>query len=358
MAQIRVLVADDSAVIRRLISDVINAEPDMEVVGVASDGAMAVEQARALNPDAITLDVEMPVKDGFGALAEIRKFAPATPVIMFSTLLTAGADLTADAIARGANAVMAKPTGTGGLTNSLGAIRTDLVPQLRKFAERRLARTSAIPTRPTLSPRVDCVAFAVSTGGPRALEDVVPFLPPDLGVPMVMVQHMPATFTQMLATRLGRRSNARIVEAEDGMPVQSGTLYIAPGSRHLTVRRESTAVVCRLTDDPPEHSCRPSADVLFRSVAQVYGKHGLGVVLTGMGEDGIHGSRAIVAAGGRVIVQDEKTSTVWGMPGAVARAGLADAVLPLSDIVPEIIKRVGAARSLSPRAGARGGPGV
>ncbi len=374
MAPIRVLVADDSVVVRRLISDVINAESDMEVVGVAANGRSAVEAAHRLVPDVITLDVEMPVLDGLGALAEIRRFAPATPVVMFSVATLEGSRHAADAIARGANAVIGKPSGPGGLSNSLDKIRNEVVPQLRVLAERRAATRSLEPMvradvqSPQATPavsnpsdaapmptqradghfaRVDCVVVGVSTGGPRALEEIVGQFPSDFPVPVLIVQHMPPTFTVMLATRLARRTPLAVVEAGDDMVLSPGTIYIAPGDRHLVVERQGAAIVTRLNEAPPENSCRPSADVLFRSAVEHFGARVLGVVLTGMGEDGMRGCEVIRHAGGRIIVQDEATSVVWGMPGAVARRGLADAILPLAEVVPEIVERVESGRGAS-----------
>ncbi|HWH01556.1 MAG TPA: CheB methylesterase domain-containing protein, partial [Pilimelia sp.] len=192
--------------------------------------------------------------------------------------------------------------------------------------------------------KVDAVAVGCSTGGPDALAHVLAGLSGDLPVPMVVVQHMPPLFTQMFAERLNRSCPLEVVEAAPDMVLRAGTVYIAPGDRHLEVVRRGTDVVTRLTSDPPENSCRPAADVLFRSVARVYGRATLAVVLTGMGQDGLRGCEPLRAAGGRIVVQDEATSVVWGMPGAVAGAGLADAVLPLAEIAPVVAAQVNAGR--------------
>jgi two-component system chemotaxis response regulator CheB len=189
------------------------------------------------------------------------------------------------------------------------------------------------------------VVIGVSTGGPRALEGIVPTIPADLPVPVLAVQHMPATFTRLLAERLDRTSAISVCEAAEGQPIEPGRMYIAPGEHHLTVKRKAARTLVALNDGPPEHSCRPAADVLFRSAVELYGGNLLGVVLTGMGDDGSGGARAIRDAGGRMIVQDQATSVVWGMPGAIARAGLADRELPLGDIVPEIVRSVSVGRA-------------
>jgi two-component system chemotaxis response regulator CheB len=203
--------------------------------------------------------------------------------------------------------------------------------------------------------RVDIVAIAVSTGGPKALQDVIPTLPASLPVPIVLVQHMPPVFTGLLAERLDRISKVKVVEATNGMQLAAGTVYIAPGGQHMVLSKLQTgAVAVKLNEDPPENSCRPAADPLFRSVVSAYGANALGVVLTGMGYDGCKGAQALVDAGGEVIAQDEATSVVWGMPGAVVRAGLADAELPLLSVVDEIMTRVARGRAMSaPAVGAR-----
>ncbi len=352
MKKIRVLVADDSAVLRRLISTVIDGEADMEVVGTAENGRTAVEQAKALRPDVITLDVEMPILDGLGALKEIRAIQPTTPIIMFSTLTEQGSATTLEALSHGASDFVAKPSGEGGLGRSIERIRAELTPRIRSLS--RHARTITSSNRaeapaiakphqarpPRTNSRIDCVVFAVSTGGPRALEQVIPQIPKGLGVPLFMVQHMPASFTGLLAKRLNTVAQIEIIEATGSHPVQPDKLYLAPGDHHLIVERKGAAVFTALNEGPPERSCRPAADVLFRSAAAVYGSGVLAVVLTGMGDDGTLGAEAIVKANGRVIAQDKATSVVWGMPGSVVQAGLTDCELPLAGIIAEIVQRI------------------
>jgi two-component system chemotaxis response regulator CheB len=356
--EIRVLVVDDSGIIRRLISDVVNREDDMTVCGTAENGRIAVERARELKPHVMTLDVEMPELSGLEALPQIRKQNPMLPIVMFSTLTVGGGKATLEALSNGASDFVTKPNDSGGLTNALARIRADLIPKIRALAARETAPVRRPVTPPKQSrgpfPRPECVAIAVSTGGPRALEQLVPLFAADFPVPIVAVQHMPATFTKLLAERLDRMSSITVTEAVHGEPVEARHMYIAPGEHHLTIKRSGTTTRVALNDGPPEHSCRPAADVLFRSAVGVYGPRVLGVVLTGMGEDGSGGARAISDAGGRVIVQDRNSSVVWGMPGAVVQAGLADGEFALDEIAPEITRAVGLGRVASARTRAGG----
>jgi two-component system chemotaxis response regulator CheB len=352
MRPIRVLVTDDSAVIRRLVCNVIEAEADMTVVGTAENGSIAVERARELRPDVMTLDVEMPVMNGLEALALIRRKHPSIPVVMFSTLTVAGGRATLDALSLGAADFVTKPSGTDGLRTAMARIRVDLVPKLRELglaARRPLRPATPIPMAPRLERRsaapIECVVIAISTGGPRALETVVPNIPAELPVPVLVVQHMPPVFTGLLAQRLDRMAGIRVCEAAEGDVVEPGHVYIAPGEHHLVVTGTRARAVLSLDDGAPEHSCRPSADVLFRSAVDTWGGDVLGVVMTGMGADGSGGARAIVDAGGQVIVQDQATSVVWGMPGAVARAGLADREVSLANMAGEIARTADARRS-------------
>lgn len=342
-----VLVVDDSAVVRHLVCDAIAGADDLRVVGTARDGAACLEQLALGLPDVVVLDIEMPVLDGLATLEAIRARWPHLPVVMFSTLTQRGASATLDALARGATDYVAKPSQLSGPEAAREAVAAALVPVLRTCAaiRRRPAGPSAHPARPvppvgpnsrpvalTRPVRRDALVVASSTGGPQALTEIVPRLPADLSVPVLVVQHMPALFTRLLAERLDARAALRVVEAEPGQPVEAGTVYVAPGGLHLAVRREPTGVSCLLEDGPAENSCKPSADVLFRSAAAVWGAGAVGLVLTGMGHDGLAGARCLHEAGGTVLVQDEATSVVWGMPGAVAREGLATAALPLGEL--------------------------
>jgi two-component system, chemotaxis family, protein-glutamate methylesterase/glutaminase len=429
---IRVLVVDDSAVIRKLIARVLDAEPDIEVAGQAANGREALDIVGVVRPDLVTLDVEMPVLDGLMTIKALRSRWPRLPVIMCSTLTEGGARTTLEALSSGASDYVTKPSGGGGasLTEQLGNLRVQLVPKVRALTAPRSADVVAAPAppappaaanpaltvagedpapvvpvvpprpgglgmfrpsrpgapvppqrsgigapvgrtdallRPALpAPAVPAspasgaparpraaggagahmIVIGVSTGGPNALAEVIPALPADLGVPVVVVQHMPPVFTRMLAERLDGRSALHVVEAEQGMPLLAGGVYIAPGDFHLSVTGSIGELRARLDQSPPENSCRPAVDVLFRSAAAVCGPRLVGAIMTGMGADGHAGSEAIVAAGGTVFAQDEATSVVWGMPGLIARSGLAREVVPLDRMAATLV----AARGGLPRA--------
>jgi len=355
MGKIRVLVVDDSVVIRRVVSEVLGDDPDIEVVGTASNGKIAIDRLTQVNPDLITLDVEMPELDGLGALKQIRKTHPRLPVIMFSAITERGAEATLDALAFGASDYFTKPTSSGGLDESRELIRKELIPAIRALCKDKIApKLLPLPPRPvqslvspSRSARIDVVGIGVSTGGPNALAEVFQSLTAELPVPVLIVQHMPPMFTRLLAERLTASSKLPCEEAMAGVPLRAGHAWIAPGDYHMVVARQGTQATLSINQDPPESSCRPAADPLFRSMAKVYGPNCLAVVLTGMGQDGLRGCEAIRAAGGQVIVQDEASSVVWGMPGHVARAGLAEKVLPLAMIGAEIIRRVVASRGAS-----------
>ena len=360
---IRVLVVDDSVVVRRLVTRVLEGDPDIEVVGAAANGRIALAKIAQLEPDVVTLDIEMPELDGLATLAELRPRWPRLPVIMFSTLTERGAEATLEALSLGASDYVTKPTGLHNPAEAMAAVQAELVPRIKALHGRRLlsrmprspAPTAEAPSPPApavkapvrpVDARIDVVAIGVSTGGPNALAELLPALPGTLPVPIVIVQHMPPVFTRMLANRLNGRCDLKVIEAEGGELLIPGRVHIAAGGQHLALVRQGTSVVTVATDDPPENSCRPAVDVLFRSVAALYGPSVLSVVLTGMGQDGLRGAEAIRVAGGQVLAQDEASSVVWGMPGFVARAGLADAVLPLDAIAAEISRRVAVGRSI------------
>jgi two-component system, chemotaxis family, protein-glutamate methylesterase/glutaminase len=348
MPPIRILVVDDSAVIRRILCDALAADPEIEVAGTAPNGRIAVSKIPQVNPDLITLDVEMPVMNGLEALGEIRKTYQNLPIIMFSTLTERGAAATLEALSLGATDYVTKPSGAGSAEVATERVRSELLPKIKALCGRstRAAPLRSVPAPPRvarrlgLASRIDVLAIGTSTGGPNALGVVVPSLPADFPVPIVVVQHMPPIFTRLLAERLSSHSKVRVREAEAGQLLEPGTAWIAPGNYHMVVKRQESGVRLALNQDPPENSCRPSVDVLFRSVAQTYGSHILGVVMTGMGGDGVNGSRQIREAGSEVIVQDEATSVVWGMPGLVAAAGEADGVYALDQLAPEVTRRV------------------
>ncbi|MFO0593305.1 MAG: chemotaxis response regulator protein-glutamate methylesterase [Polyangiaceae bacterium] len=357
---IRVLVVDDSVVARRLIADSLAKSPGIEVAGTAADGSIALTRIADLSPDAVVLDIEMPKMDGLQALEEIRKIKPDLPVVMFSTLTERGARATLEALDRGASDYVPKPSAVRGETLQ-NVVETMLAPKLialvrsKYDAIRRLRPPGAGPmssahvppsfpssdppspparsfvrSRQVIAPRA--VVIAASTGGPTALAEVLPKLPADFPLPILVVQHMPPVFTRCLAERLSAQSHLKIMESEGNEIVRPGVIWIAPGGRHLEVHQEGELVLTRLSDAEPENSCRPAADVLFRSAAKVYGGALLAVVMTGMGRDGLLGTQEIVSRGGRAIVQSGPTCTVWGMPRAVEQAGVADQVVPLNEL--------------------------
>jgi two-component system chemotaxis response regulator CheB len=359
MPAIRVLIVDDSVVIRKVLAEVLSADPAIQVAGTAADGTIALGKIPQLNPDLITLDVEMPGMSGLETLAAIRKTYPKLPVIMFSTLTERGAVTTLDALALGASDYVAKPHHTGSIEVTRARIQADLVPKVKGLCSRPHleARTAVKPqTRAAAGPAgvnrwpqcVDVVAVGTSTGGPNALAELLPVLPANFPVPLVVVQHMPPLFTRMLADRLDKRSQLRIHEGAQGDVLMPGHVFIAPGDFHMRVVREDTTVRLTINQEPPQNSCRPAVDVLFESVARTYGANVLAVVLTDMGSDGVRGAQHIREAGGRVLVQDEATSVVWGMPGQVAAAGLAEGIFPLKDMAKEIERRASLNRRFVP----------
>ena len=360
MRRIRVLVADDAVVVRRMLADILSSDPALEVVSPAANGRIALARIPQVNPDAVILDVEMPEMDGIETLKAIRKTHPFLPVIMFSTLTQRGAAATLDALSFGANDYVTKPANVGSAHKAIEQIRTELIPKIKMFCAKAAglefssaprpaptAKPQAMPTPAPFHPpgRVDVVAIGVSTGGPNALSELVPEFPADFPVPIVIVQHMPPLFTKLLAERLGASAHIEVEEGAPGRDVKAGRAIIAPGNFHMIVQREEQKVRIQTNQNPPENSCRPAVDVLFRSVVKTYGAGTLGVVMTGMGQDGLRGSECIREAGGQVLAQDESTSVVWGMPGFVVNAGLADKVLPLNELGNEIKRRVQARQS-------------
>ncbi len=354
----RVLIVDDAVVVRRLVANALAEDPALEVVGTAANGRIALDKIERVRPDVVTLDLEMPEMDGLETLAAIRQRYPRLPVIMLSRFTQRGAAAALDALALGACDYVGIPETAANPEAALDCIREQLIPRLKTFATRNREVETVPPTSfsrnrlpPELSARpggrIEAIAIGVSTGGPAALTTLLAAFPADLTVPTLIVQHMPPMFTRLLAERLAVQTVLRVREGEDAQAVRPEDTWLAPGNQHMEVVRDGAGVRLRLQQDPQENSCRPSVDVLFRSAAAVYGSGVLAVVLTGMGQDGLRGCEAIRAAGGQVLVQDEATSVVWGMPGAVARAGLADKILPLEQIGPEVVRRVRLGRSAS-----------
>jgi two-component system chemotaxis response regulator CheB len=350
--KIRVLVVDDAVVFRRLVAEELSNDPALEVVGTAANGRIALARMSQVNPDLVILDVEMPEMDGLATLAALRKTYPRLPVIMFSALTERGAEATLDALALGATHYFTKPTSDHGPDASLEVIRRQLIPEIKALCaaaagDKRppggAGPRAAPPAHPATRPgAVEVLAIGTSTGGPNALAEVFARLPATFPVPIVIVQHMPPLFTRLLAERLTAQFAVPVREGSPGAALRPGQAWIAPGDHHLIVVRDGTQVRLLVHQDPPENSCRPAVDVLLRSVARAFGPNSLTVILTGMGQDGLRGCEAVREAGGQILAQDEATSVVWGMPGHVARAGLADRVLPLSLIGEEILRRVGA----------------
>jgi len=339
--RIRVLIVDDSLVIRHLLKVALEEAPDIEVVGAEASGLAALERIPELQPDLVTLDIEMPGIDGLETLRRIRRQHPRLRTIMFSTLTTRGASATFDALSLGADDYVTKAANVGSLDKSLENLRSELIPRIRQFF------TPAAPVASVAGPAlvaqtrkssVKVIGIGVSTGGPQALSSLIPRLPANLPVGVLIVQHMPAMFTRLLAERLHTSGPLDVMEAEEGVEVKPGRVIVARGDYHLRVKRNGPAVVTALDQEPQENSCRPAVDVLFRSLAQTYGAGVLAVVLTGMGHDGLRGMRELRAAGATSLVQDQASSIVWGMPGAVAQAGLADRVLPLDQMAQEMTR--------------------
>ncbi|MDI7775419.1 chemotaxis response regulator protein-glutamate methylesterase [Asticcacaulis sp. EMRT-3] len=366
---LKIMIVDDSAVVRGLISRWLEQEPDMVLAGLAIDGAKGVEKVREIQPDVLILDIEMPNMGGLEALPKLLAAKPGLKVLMASTLTTRGANVTLRALELGAADYIPKPDssrigGADGFRSELltkiralcgrtrswplppGAGTVERAPQVEKPAA--LERPSPAPAgftpapRPIITPaapvlrarsggpkRIDALVVGASTGGPPALRAFLLGLGPDWKLPVLIVQHMPATFTAILAEHLDKALPQRVVEAKDGMNIESRTIYIAPGDFHMTIKGPLGLPTLKLDQGPQVNWCRPAVDPLFRSAAEVYGNHALGVVLTGMGHDGRDGAQALVNVNGSVLVQDEASSVVWGMPGAVAEAGLAELIKPI-----------------------------
>ena len=358
MRKIKVLIVDDAVVVRKIVSDSLSVDPEIEIVGTAANGKIGLSKIEQLKPDCVTLDIEMPEMDGLQTLAEIRKKYRDLPVIMFSTLTERGGSKTLEALSLGATDYVTKPANVGSVSIAMKRVREELTPKIKLFCSKASGVQPSpkvipipkptfskpvkpvAPVKPSEPKRIDIVAIGVSTGGPNALAELFPHLPNNLPVPIVMTQHMPPYFTKLLAERLTTKSKLKIQEGRANQIVSPGEAWIAPGDYHMEVTRVGATVQLRTNQNPPENSCRPAVDPMLRSVLKVYGPNTLAVILTGMGQDGLKGCEEVKKAGGQVIVQDEQSSVVWGMPGFVYRAGLADKVLPLSHIAGEIVNRL------------------
>lgn len=349
MRKARVLIVDDDVISRKLLRTLLEKEEAAEIVGLAPNGKIALEKIRQVTPDLITLDVEMPEMDGLETLKRIRSEWPDLPVVMFSGATEEGAEVTLEALSLGASDYVTKPQGRLGCTLPLEQLKADFLPKIRALCRERHPSSTAPPRRSSLSRKnaraasgaPDALLIGVSTGGPNALAEIIPRLDAELGVPVLIVQHMPPMFTRLLAERLDKTSSLRVVEATEGATVQPGTVYIAPGDYHMRVVAADGGARLNLDQAPPVNSCRPAADPMFQSAVEVYGSKILACVLTGMGQDGMVGCQHVKDAGGEVWVQDEATSVVWGMPGFVSKRGLADDQLPIQDFAAAINRRCG-----------------
>lgn len=346
----RVLLVDDEVVVRKALSQAIAQDRDLEVAATAVNGRVALAKFPALKPDIVLLDFEMPEMDGLETVRELRKIDHHVPIIMFSSLTERGASVTLEAISLGATDYVTKPSNVD-MEATLEAISRELIPKIRALCHLPDVRTRFPATKPQVSispsgqprPRLQSaapqvVAIGVSTGGPDALARVLLCLPADFPLPVIIAQHMPPMFTSLLAERLSSKSALPVRECVSGEPLAPGSVVIAPGDFHMVVSEQDGLPVLKTHQGPKENFCRPSVDVLFRSIAQSYGARALAVVLTGMGQDGLKGCEALHRLGARIYVQDEASSVVWGMPGFVARAGLADKVLPIDQVGAEIVR--------------------
>ncbi len=356
MAKIRVLVVDDAVVVRKILTDVLSEDPDIEICGVAANGKIALQKITQNNPDIITLDVEMPELNGIETVRKIRETHPRLPIIMFSTLTERGAEVTLEALSAGASDYVTKPANVGSVTEAKQRIKSDMITRIKALALKSASTAAPVPVHPVHSSAVSTprpvpapsraglgpvmlVGIGISTGGPNALAEVLPALPADFPAPIVIVQHMPPLFTKMLAERLNGQCKLLVHEGAEGMRVEAGNVYIAPGNYHMLVTTHSGHLQLTLNQEPQENSCRPAVDPLFRSIADVCGGQCVCAVLTGMGQDGLRGCEIVRERGGYIIAQDEATSVVWGMPGFVAKAGLADEVVPLGQMAAVLDRR-------------------
>ncbi len=375
---VRVMVVDDSAVIRGLITRALETDPGVQVVATVGNGQLAIGQLGRSDVDVIVLDIEMPVMDGLTALPKLLEVAPDVKIIMASTLTQRNAQVSLEALQKGAADYIPKPTSTSAIHGS-EEFKRDLTEKVKALGRARrdkrdrnraagipdakpqsTAATRAATAAGIVAPRISLlsptapislrqasrtipqiVAIGSSTGGPQALFTLLAALPATMRLPICITQHMPATFTTILAEHITRTAKRPCAEGVDGQMIEAGRIYLAPGDNHMKIEQQGTQKVIRLNKEPPENFCRPAVDPMFRSLAAAYGPAVLGVVLTGMGSDGAKGGKVLVEAGGTVIAQDEASSVVWGMPGAAANAGICSAVLPIDKLSGEIVRLAG-----------------
>ena len=354
--KIKVLVVDDAAVFRQSVSSVLNADTDIYVVGSAPNGKIAMAKIEQFNPDVVTLDIEMPEMDGLETLKNIKIKFPHIGVIMFSVHTERGAKQTIEALSLGAFDFVTKPSGTGSFSASMNRIKEELVPLIKEFwaktnrkSDNRVVipkpviRKPVTPSMPgglKIKIKKDAIAIGVSTGGPNALAEIIPKFPAHIGIPIFIVQHMPPIFTKQLADRLNSKSNLTVVESKDNEIIKPDHVYIAPGNYHMEVKDRNAEKIISLNQGPLENSCRPAVDVLFRSVARLYGKKSLGVILTGMGKDGFLGSEMMKQNGSYILAQDQESSVVWGMPRFIVEGGISDEVISLNEMTNAILSNI------------------
>jgi len=352
----KILIVDDSRVFRSVVEESLSGESDIEVIGSVRNGIKAVEFIKSNHPDLVTLDVEMPDMDGLETLKAIQEInllkkenTYPIGVIMISSFTRKGADITIKALESGAFDFITKPEGKN-IDESREILRRQLLVKIRYFASRLISSNItgvitpknpvALPAEFVASSQIKAILIAVSTGGPRALSEMLPHLCEKTDIPIFIVQHMPPTFTESLAASLNSRCRYTVKEGKNNEAVQDGHIYIAPGGKHMTLRRKSRDILTSVNMYPPENGCRPSADMLFRSAASVFQGDLIAIILTGMGTDGTKGAAVLKKAGAYIIAQDEESSVVWGMPRSVKDSGNADEVIPLSDIPEAVGKRI------------------
>jgi len=357
---LRILVVDDTVIYRKAVSDILAELPNVEVVGIAHNGKIAISKLDSLKPDLLTLDIEMPEMNGIQVLQHIKKESPDTGAIMLSTLTQAGGDMTMKALELGAFDFIPKPQGND-INENIRSIKNAIAPMIKAFARRKEIKgilkdtpsysgssgPQRVPpagkaSRHRKKANAEIVAIGISTGGPNALTKMMPKIPPDMGVPILIVQHMPPVFTQSLANSLNSKCPIEVREAVDGEPIQPNIALIAPGGKQMKIvaGADGENRIVRITDDPPENSCKPSVDYLFRSIAHHYVGRATGVIMTGMGTDGNESLKLLKNNGATIIAQDEPSCVVYGMSKEPIETGIADVIAPLDNIAMEISRTV------------------
>lgn len=366
MKKIKALVVDDTIVYRKIVGDVLKEIPGVEVVGTANNGRVALSKIQSLKPDLITLDIEMPEVNGIEVLQQLQNQADKPTVVMLSTLTQQGSEMTIKALELGAFDFVPKPS-AGKMIDNITKVKEALGPiietlkrqnttrlkildrikagktaQPAKKPERKAAPTPTRISKPLIHSKAEIVGIGISTGGPNALAKMIPMLPANMKVPVLIVQHMPPLFTASLANSLNNKSALEVAEAKDGDTIEPGRVLIAPGGKQMKIVAGADGLTrkIKITDDPPENSCKPSVDYLFRSIAQHYVGRSTGVIMTGMGSDGSKGLEQMKNNGSFVIAQDENSCTVYGMPKEPAESGIADIIAPLDKIAGEILKTI------------------